>query len=108
MFTRQGDPKKLLIFLQGGGACWQGFYNCNVTAEAQSPPADGPFPGVFDPTMPDNPFADYSVVYMPYCDGSTFGGDNDVNDPDWQAFWGQLDYRRDLDRRHVTTAGFAT
>ncbi len=23
---------------------------------------------------------------MPYCDGSTFGGDNDVNDPAWQAF----------------------
>jgi hypothetical protein len=84
VFTRKGDPKKLLIFLQGGGACWQGFYNCNVQAEAQYPPADGPFPGVFDPTMQKaNPFADYSVVYMPYCDGSTFGGDNDVDDPDW-------------------------
>jgi hypothetical protein len=80
VFTRQGNPKKLLIFLQGGGACWQGFYNCNILAEAQSPPENGPFPGVFDPTMGDNPFADYSVVYMPYCDGSTFGGDNDVND----------------------------
>ena len=80
VFTRQGDPKKLLIFLQGGGACWQGFYNCNVLSEAQSPPEQGPFPGVFDADSPDNPFADYSVVYMPYCDGSTFGGDNDVND----------------------------
>ena len=78
VFTRQGDPKKLLIFMQGGGACWQNFSNCNILAEAQSPPAEGPFPGVFDPTMADNPFADYSVVYMPYCDGSTFGGDNDV------------------------------
>jgi hypothetical protein len=86
VFTRQGDPKKLLIFLQGGGACWQNFYNCNVLAEDQSPPQDGPFPGVFDPTSSDNPFADYSVVYMPYCDGSTFGGDNDVNDPAWQAY----------------------
>jgi len=86
VFTRQGDPKKLLIFLQGGGACWQSFYNCNVQASAQFPPADGPFPGVFDPTMSDNPFADYSVVYMPYCDGSTFGGDNDVDDAAWQAF----------------------
>ncbi len=81
VFTRQGDPKKLLIFLQGGGACWQGFYNCNVLGEAQSPPEEGPFPGVFDSTMQQvNPFADYSVVYMPYCDGSTFGGDNDVDD----------------------------
>jgi len=81
VFTREGDPKKLLIFLQGGGACWQGFYNCNVLAEGQSPPEEGPYPGVFDPTSPQNPFDDYSVVYMPYCDGSTFGGDNDVNDP---------------------------
>jgi hypothetical protein len=78
VFSRQGDPKKLLIFMQGGGACWQNFYACNPFAEDQAPPADGPFQGVFDPTMPDNPFADYSVVYMPYCDGSTFGGDNDV------------------------------
>ena len=78
VFTRQGDPKKLLVFLQGGGACWQDFPSCNILAETQSPPAEGPFPGVFDPGSPDNPFADYSVVYMPYCDGSTFGGDNDV------------------------------
>jgi hypothetical protein len=78
VFTRKGDPKKLLIFLQGGGACWQNFSFCNILAEDQAPPANGPFPGVFDPTMADNPFADYSVVYMPYCDGSTFGGDNDV------------------------------
>jgi hypothetical protein len=80
VFTREGNPKKLLIFLQGGGACWQGFYNCNILGGDQSPPAEGPFPGVFDSDSPDNPFADYSVVYMPYCDGSTFGGDNDVND----------------------------
>ncbi len=84
VFTRKGNPKKLLIFLQGGGACWQGFTRCNILAEDQAPPADGPFPGVFDPTSPDNPFADYSVIYMPYCDGSTFGGDNDVKvDPDF-------------------------
>ena len=86
VFTRKGDPKKLLIFLQGGGACWQGFYNCNIFAEDQSPPPTGPFPGVFDPDSPDNPFADYSVVYMPYCDGSTFGGDNDVEDINFPSF----------------------
>ena len=100
VFTRQGDPKKLLIFLQGGGACWQGFYSCNVLAvsqdgrRGQEPPETGPYPGVFDPTMSDNPFADYSVVYMPYCDGSTFGGDNDVNDPDFP--FGPTRYHRGL------------
>jgi len=94
VFTREGDPKKLLIFLQGGGACWQGFYNCNVLGDAQAPPQQGPFPGVFDPTSPQNPFADYSVVYMPYCDGSTFGGDNDVNDPGFP--FGPTRYHRGL------------
>jgi hypothetical protein len=80
VFTKAADPKKLLIFLQGGGACWQNFYNCNILADDQAPPEEPPFPGVFDSSSPDNPFADYSVVYMPYCDGSAFGGDNDVVD----------------------------
>ena len=76
VLTKEGDPKKLLVFLQGGGACWQNFYNCSTTA------ADGARPpfGVFDSTEPDNPFADYSIVYLPYCDGSAFGGDNVVAD----------------------------
>ncbi len=84
VFTRQGNPSRLLIFEQGGGACWQDFYNCNVLAEAQEPPA--PRVGIWDFDSKDNPFADYSIVYMPYCDGSVFTGDNDVFDPAWQAY----------------------
>ena len=67
-----------MIFEQGGGACWQDFYFCNILAEAQEPPA--PPVGIWDFDSKDNPFADYSIVYMPYCDGSTFNGDNDVVD----------------------------
>ena len=86
VFTKQGDPKKVIIFLQGGGACWENFPRCNVTAEAQFPPPAAFLPGVFRDTSPDgtieNELGKYSVVYMPYCDGSVFGGDNDVeNDP---------------------------
>ena len=77
-FTRAGNPSKLLIFEQGGGACWQDFYFCNILSESQEPPAP-PF-GIWDFDSPDNPFADYSIVYMPYCDGSVFSGDNDVVD----------------------------
>ncbi|MBW2698480.1 MAG: hypothetical protein JRE70_18495 [Deltaproteobacteria bacterium] len=82
-FTREGDPRKLLIVEQGGGACWQDFYNCNVLSEAQEPPTARV--GVWDFDSPDNPFADYSIVYMPYCDGSVFSGDNDVFDPAFGA-----------------------
>lgn len=85
VFTRKGKKGKLLIFEQGGGACWQDFYNCNVLAEAQEPPAQGPLPGIFDSDSGDNPFADYSILYMPYCDGSVFTGDNDVFDPAFGA-----------------------
>lgn len=92
VFTREGNPKKLLIFEQGGGACWQDFYNCNVLAEAQEPPT--PRVGIWDFDSPDNPFADYSIAYMPYCDGSVFTGDNDVADPNFP--FGPVRFHRGL------------
>ena len=84
VFTKKRSPSKLLIMLQGGGACWQDFYNCNILAEDQEPPP--PPLGIWDDVSGLNPLDDWSVVYMPYCDGSVFTGDNDVLDPAWQAF----------------------
>lgn len=75
-FTRAGNPSKLLIMLQGGGACWQNFYFCNILSEDQEPPA--PPAGIWNFDSPDNPFANDLIVYLPYCDGSVFSGDNDV------------------------------
>jgi hypothetical protein len=86
-FTREGSPSKLLVFSQGGGACWQDSYFCNVRSEAQEPPTDRV--GIWDFDSPDNPFADHSIVYMPYCDGSAFSGDNDVFDPAFGAAIGE-------------------
>jgi hypothetical protein len=95
-FTRAGNSSKLLIMLQGGGACWQDFYFCNILAEDQEPP---PAPvGIWDFSSRDNPFADYSIVYMPYCDGSVFAGDNDVIDPNFP--FGPVRFHRGL--RNVT------
>ena len=80
-FTNAGNPAKLLIMLQDGGSCWQDFYFCNIVVGGQVPPV--PPVGIFDFDSPDNPFANYSIVYMSYCDGSNFTGDNDVVDPNF-------------------------
>ncbi len=96
VFTKAKNPSRVLIMLQGGGACWQGFYNCNILAEAQEPPA--PQVGIWDETTGVNPLEDWSVVYMPYCDGSVFSGDNDVVDPGFP--FGPVRFHRGL--RNVT------
>ena len=91
VFSKPKNPAKLLIMLQGGGACWQDFYRCNIRAEDQEPPP--PPVGIWgdsdvttDGDVVPNPVGDWSVLYMPYCDGSVFIGDNDVVDPAFQAF----------------------
>jgi hypothetical protein len=86
-FTKPANPSRVMIFLQGGGACWQDFYFCNILADAAPPPLAGPHSGIWVDSFDtgsgvvDNPLADWSVVYASYCDGSVFGGDNDVVDP---------------------------
>jgi len=99
VFTKAKDPKKLLVFMQGGGACWQDFYNCNIVAEDQEapPPPIGIWSDTSDFNTGDleNPLADYSVVYMPYCDGSVFTGDRDVPDPNFP--FGDIRFHRGLE-----------
>ena len=94
VFTKKRNPKKLLIFMQGGGACWQDFYFCNVLSEAQEPPPAFFLNGIFDESMPDNPLDDYSIAYLPYCDGSVFSGDNDVVDANFP--FGPVRFHRGL------------
>jgi hypothetical protein len=96
VFTKAKNPSRVLIMLQGGGACWQDSYRCNVLAEAQEPPPAQV--GIWDETSGLNPLEDWSVVYMPYCDGSVFTGDNDVVDPNFP--FGSVRFHRGL--RNVT------
>jgi hypothetical protein len=87
VFTKGQNPAKLMIFLQGGGACWQDFYFCNILADDNPPPLAGPHSGIWADSFDTgtevipNPVGDWSIVYVPYCDGSTFTGDNVVVDP---------------------------
>jgi hypothetical protein len=71
--TREGASDELVIFLQGGGACWADF--CSAFEETNS--LRGSAGGILNPELAGNPVADWDVVYLPYCDGSLFAGDVD-------------------------------
>jgi hypothetical protein len=89
-FVRPGESDDLMIYFQGGGACWNGV-NCEEGFRFP-PDAEGPLfkeavaedesdsynQGVFDFENADNPFADYSVVYVPYCTADVHTGDSQV------------------------------
>ncbi len=68
--TRPGTTNSLLIFLGGGGACWSDF--CAAFDEAPPGMPDG---DVLRPDLDTNPFREFHMAYLPYCDGSLFGGD---------------------------------
>ena len=82
VFVQKRSKRNLLVFLPGGGACWQGQYAC-----ARQAPLDPPTTGIFsesftreDGSTGRNPFSEYSKVVISYCDGSVYGGDNQVDD----------------------------
>jgi hypothetical protein len=74
MATRDEGTEDLMIFLQGGGACW--FDLCAATAEAET---GIPATELLDPKSASSPLAGISTVYLPYCDGGIFGSDADVD-----------------------------
>ncbi len=67
-FARKADPEKIVLYLDGGGACWSA-PTCRPGGDneyqrsIEEPNAEG----VFAFSDQRNPFADYSVVYVPYC-----------------------------------------
>lgn len=72
---------KLLIFLEGGGACFNDLSCIQVahpngfTEEDLTGIVTGA-KGVFDRDNPNNPFADYNFVFVPYCTGDIHAGVN--------------------------------
>ena len=82
VFVQKRSKRNLLVFLPGGGACWQGQYAC-VRQSPMDPPTTGIFAESFakaDGATGRNPFSKYSKVVISYCDGSVYGGDNQVDD----------------------------
>ena len=64
----------LLIYLQGGGACWSELCSANVKAGDRVPTL-----GWTDPSSEQNPFHGYNMAHVAYCDGSVFSGDNEID-----------------------------
>lgn len=71
------DSDKLLIVIQGGGACFNAttclaVANPNGFGAAQLAAQTGL--GLLDESDPDNPFRDWDKVFIPYCSGDIFSG----------------------------------
>jgi len=79
-FVHRGDPSKLLIEFEGGGACWSGttceadIYNKTVTSDPETARQTGQLQGIYDRANPANPLKDFTHVYIPYCTGDLHWG----------------------------------
>lgn len=83
--VRHGTSGRVLLYLQGGGACWD-HQSCWVEQRALLR-ANGPIEGgALKLDDPASPFHDDDVVYVPYCDGALFGADTIVDDDGVRTF----------------------
>jgi len=98
VFHQERSKKNLLIVLDGGGACVQDLYLCSILADENPPGDNGIFAEDFNGTQ--NPFADWSKIFVSYCDGSVFSGDNDVVDANF--LFGPVRFHRGV--RNLTAA----
>ncbi|WP_461124846.1 pectin acetylesterase-family hydrolase [Saccharothrix stipae] len=81
-WERRADPTKVVLFLNGGGVCWDAescaftgdrgesdYYDWNIQGTEPENRS-----GMFDVTRADNPFADHSFIYVSSCTGDAHLG----------------------------------
>jgi hypothetical protein len=79
-FVKRGSVNKLLVYYQGGGACWEQL-TCSVpVCDTNVNPSSSDNPnnqnvGFADRSNPANPFRDWNVVFVPYCSCDIHFGD---------------------------------
>lgn len=86
-WAKRGTSNKLVVFFEGGGACWDGgtcalpivastAAGAAALYKAEILPSDNPaaYGGVFKADDARNPVKDWSFVYVPYCTGDIHSG----------------------------------
>ncbi len=80
---RVGNPKKLAIYINGGGACFNeptcaGNPKSFNSTDMQDLLTENGSKGIFDANNSKNPLKDFSFVFVPYCTGDVHSGTKDV------------------------------
>jgi hypothetical protein len=79
-FVKRGTVNKLLMYYEGGGACWD-ILTCGLARTFKRTVGSGPVnvtTGFANFNNPDNPFKDWNAVFVPYCTGDVHWGDRTV------------------------------
>jgi hypothetical protein len=82
-FVRPANPDKLLVILGGGGICWS-FETCDLKSSPTYQPFVGTvnnmasLGGVLDMDNPENPFGEYSIVFIPTCTADNHLGNRET------------------------------
>lgn len=88
------DSDGIMIYLEGGGACFNDA--CDFTAF--SLPFVPPIDGIFNRNNDSNPVRNWTMVYVPYCTGDIYSGDNEYElAGDLRFFHGYSNVRRFLE-----------
>ena len=79
-FAKRGSENKLVMYYQGGGACWEQLTCLIPVCDNSVNPGGSDNPntwtsGFADLTNPDNPFKDWNIVLVSYCSCDIHFGD---------------------------------
>ncbi len=106
-----GTSGDLVLYLQGGGACFNGASCASVAnpdgfgaAEMAGVVSDYGNAGLFDRTDAANPLKDATFVFVPYCTGDTHAGANE-NGFEGRKMVGWTNVAKDLDYLYARKGG---